>query len=310
MSEVLFDCEALAKAMDEGLREAVIAIEKEWSVRLKIVDVAYTDHGFDDWFEKYVDEWRTYIQGIGISYEIEKPSKTWGEGLTDRLTLLSRSPAVHGIRIKGWNLHRGEENDLLYHYLEPRKDIDCRTNTHAYEHLQGYAGRMVKPQIAAVLKILSKTLVGGYSNKTIAIVSADDNSYKASLIHPLAAILRNRRATIISCSPSSPDATKLIRSADAVITSVGKPRYLNRDYVREGQTIIDLQGWGEQGGDTDLPDIEHLVSCVANHIGLFSIERRQPFVNMIESFLLGRSNKALEISRLLRSHEPMASTPR
>jgi methylenetetrahydrofolate dehydrogenase (NADP+)/methenyltetrahydrofolate cyclohydrolase len=218
--------------------------------------------------------------------------------MPDRLSVLSRSDAVHGIRIKGWNLHRGEEDEWPYKYLEPRKDVECRTDLQVYAHLKGYPWLMIRPQIGAILKVLNSTLAGDYSNKTIAIVTGDQAD-DAVLLRSLAAILRNTRANIITCSPSNSEASRLVRSAHAVITAVGKPKYLNRDYVSEGQTIIDLRGWRDEDGDADLTDIEHVISFFVNRPGLFAIERRQPFVNMMKSFLSGRGNRGLQISRPL-----------
>jgi len=303
------DASLISSELDSAMLAATREIKRTWNITPKVVEVAYYHHhGFGELFDPYVNEVSAYARSIGVEYEVVKIEKPWGEGLAGRLSELSRDPSVHGIRARGWHLHRGEE-DYVYNELAPHKDIECKTHQRNYEHLQGHAPGFIRPELGAIRRILRRTLPIRLDAATIAL-PIGEHSFNWML--PLAPILGSLSANVVMIRRLDAQALECLGRADAIITSFGKHGYLDHKCVREGQIVIDLERWeeergpyfkayGEERGDANVDAIRAIVAAIAERSGIFLIAKRQIFLNLLYQFLLGRGDDGLRIDKLLRA---------
>jgi len=57
---------------------------------------------------------------------------------------------------------------------------------------------------------------------------------------PMSTMLTNEGATVTLCHSKTKDLAKYTRNADILVVTVGKPKLITEDMVREGATVIDV----------------------------------------------------------------------
>jgi len=57
---------------------------------------------------------------------------------------------------------------------------------------------------------------------------------------PMALMLINSGATVMSCNSKTPNLIDITRSADIIIVAIGQPGFLKKDMVNEKSIIIDV----------------------------------------------------------------------
>jgi methylenetetrahydrofolate dehydrogenase (NADP+)/methenyltetrahydrofolate cyclohydrolase len=57
---------------------------------------------------------------------------------------------------------------------------------------------------------------------------------------PVAQLLLERNATVTVCHSRTRDLPGIVRAADVVIAAVGRPRFVQGDWIREGAAVIDV----------------------------------------------------------------------
>lgn len=295
--------QAIAAEMDGRFHYATSAMREQLGSAPKIVEVAYTNSEFPKICEEFFEEATNVAKATGVAYEIDKLYLKDGEvaaaqHLRDRLSALSSDPSVDGIRLRASYLG-GRELPHDLNWIDPLKDIDCATGTSDRWSRRGRGwlvkrpGPFIHPRAGSILKILSYGLKGApLTEASVALLKArgDYSSYDLTL---LAAVLRC--SSVITCIDPSLKNAGRIREADAIVTQVDKPRYLDERYLRPGQIVIDLGVYSKVMGKGDL-DLEGTMSAIpiieayANMETASNLHLRISFLNAIRSFLL-KQNK-------------------
>jgi methylenetetrahydrofolate dehydrogenase (NADP+)/methenyltetrahydrofolate cyclohydrolase len=77
---------------------------------------------------------------------------------------------------------------------------------------------------------------------------------------PLAGMLARRDATVTVAHSKSENLSEICRNADILAVGIGKPKYINSDYVKEGVVVIDIginrDYEGNLVGDVDFDDVK------------------------------------------------------
>lgn len=84
---------------------------------------------------------------------------------------------------------------------------------------------------------------------------------------PLSMMLLNKNATVTICHTKTVDIPAISKNADIVITATGQMESLNKDYFKEGQTVIDVGiSWNETKqklcGDVLFEEVEPIVANI------------------------------------------------
>ncbi|MDR0956667.1 MAG: bifunctional methylenetetrahydrofolate dehydrogenase/methenyltetrahydrofolate cyclohydrolase FolD [Endomicrobium sp.] len=78
---------------------------------------------------------------------------------------------------------------------------------------------------------------------------------------PIAMLLLANNATVIMTHSKTKNLKEVCRNTDIVITAIGKPRFINRDFIKDRTTIIDVginRTPNGLCGDVDLNDVKDL----------------------------------------------------
>ena len=69
---------------------------------------------------------------------------------------------------------------------------------------------------------------------------------------PMALMLLNKHATVTICHSRTKNLPDIVRLADIVVGAVGKPKFIQADWIRDGSVIVDAGYHPGKVGDVDL----------------------------------------------------------
>jgi len=181
----------------------------------------------------YVRNKRRTTISVGMrSITEDLPAETSQAELLKLVDTLNKDPAVHGIMVQlPFPKHIDEER--VTEVIDPIKDVD---GFHPYN-----IGRLVlkRPLLRpctpygcmTLLKETGEDLVGKH-----AVVIGQSNIVG----RPMALELLMARCTVTICHSATRDLPRLVRQADIVIAGVGKPNFVQGDWIKPGAIVIDV----------------------------------------------------------------------
>ena len=204
---------------------------KEKGITPTLAIVRVGENGSDISYEKNAtkkcNEIGVEVKNIILDKEIEydKFYKTLDE--------LNNDDAIHGILMLR-PLPKYLDNEKARKYIAANKDIDgCSDNSLAAIFTNTDVG--FPPCTAqAAIEILNYYNIE-VTGKNIVVLGR-------SLVigKPVSMMLLNRNATVTICHTKTKDVQSITSKADIIICATGAMESINKDYVRPGQTIIDV----------------------------------------------------------------------
>ncbi|MCR5691143.1 MAG: bifunctional methylenetetrahydrofolate dehydrogenase/methenyltetrahydrofolate cyclohydrolase, partial [Eubacterium sp.] len=83
---------------------------------------------------------------------------------------------------------------------------------------------------------------------------------------PMALLMLRENATVTICHSHTKNLKEVAKRADILIVAIGKPKFVNKDFVKEGAVVIDVGiHRGQDGklcGDVDFADVEPVASAI------------------------------------------------
>jgi len=181
----------------------------------------------------YVRNKRRTTETVGMrSFAFDLPASVSQADLLGVIDRLNADRAVNGILVQ-LPLPQHIDGELITERIDPRKDVD---GFHPYN-----IGRLVlkRPILRpctpygcmTLLKDTGVDLVGMH-----AVVIGQSNIVG----RPMALELLMERCTVTICHSKTRDLPGLVRHADIVVAGVGKPNFVQGDWVKEGAIVIDV----------------------------------------------------------------------
>jgi len=143
--------------------------------------------------------------------------------------------------------------------INPKKDIDGFSGENIKALFGGREG-FVPATTRGILDLLDyyKLEIQG---KNVCIVGRSELVGK-----PTAIALINRDATVEVCHSKTKDLKEKTKRAQILITAVGKPKFITKEFVSPEQVIIDVgisrEGDGSLVGDVDFEEVSGVVSAI------------------------------------------------
>ena len=245
MTARLIDGRALA---ERTTREVALRVAQRVASGHRVPGLAVVLVGENAASQVYVRNKRRTIEATGMrSFAHDLPADAPQGQLLDLIDALNADEAVSGILVQ-LPLPRQVDADQVVERIDPRKDVD---GFHPYN-----VGRLVqkRPTLRpctpyGCMRLLAETgedLVGRH-----AVVIGQSNIVG----RPMALELLMARCTVTVCHSATRDLPGLVRQADIVVAGVGKPRFVQGDWIREGAIVLDVGiNRGDDGklvGDVD-----------------------------------------------------------
>ncbi|MBM7659712.1 methylenetetrahydrofolate dehydrogenase (NADP+)/methenyltetrahydrofolate cyclohydrolase [Bacillus mesophilus] len=181
---------------------------------------------------------------LGIqSKRIHLPSDTTTEELIQCIEELNQDPLVDGILLQHPVPSHIDER-AAFEAISIDKDVDGVTSWGFGQLAFGF-GKYPCCTPAAIMAILD------YYNLPIEGKHAVVVGRSPILGKPVSIMLLNRNATVTTCHSRTQNLSDLVKQADIVVAAVGKPNFIQGDWMKEGAVVLDA-GYNEGNiGDVD-----------------------------------------------------------
>jgi len=235
----------LSKSIEESLKPRVAVFMEKSGGKVPVLATILV--GEDPASATYVRMKGNACRRIGMeSRKIELPPTTTTEELLTEIEALNRDPGVNGILLQHPVPEQIDER-ACFDAIALEKDVDGVTSL-------GF-GRMAMGEFAygsatptGIMKILDHYNIPIKGKRAVVV------GRSPILGKPLAMMLLNRHATVTICHSRTIDLPEVVLEADIVVGAVGKPKFIQADWIKEGAVIIDA-GYHPGGiGDVDLED--------------------------------------------------------
>ncbi len=198
---------------------------------------------------------------VGVAVKnVVLPANVDPEAFYAALRDLNEDPKVHGI-LMFRPLPAQLDGEKARRMLAPEKDVDGCTDGSLAGVFTGARLGFAPCTAQAAMEILHYYGIDP-AGKRAAVIGR-------SLVvgRPVAMMLMRENATVTICHTRTPDVPAVTREADIVVAASGQMESVGADYLREGQTVIDVGiGWNEAKqklcGDVRFEEAEPLAAAV------------------------------------------------
>jgi methylenetetrahydrofolate dehydrogenase (NADP+)/methenyltetrahydrofolate cyclohydrolase len=230
MNPLILDGKSLAKRIEQQLAQRTQALLVHAPGRIPILATILV--GNDPASATYVKMKGNACRRIGMnSRSIELPEHTTTAELKAVINELNSDPDVHGILLQHPVPHQIDERHC-FDSIALEKDVDgvtCLGFGRMSMGSEAY-GSATPAGIMTMLKHYEIPLKGKH-----AVVLGRS----PILGKPMSAMLLNEDCTVTICHSRTVNLQEHIRMADILVAAVGKPAFVQKDWIREGSIIID-----------------------------------------------------------------------
>ncbi|MEX0741763.1 MAG: bifunctional 5,10-methylenetetrahydrofolate dehydrogenase/5,10-methenyltetrahydrofolate cyclohydrolase, partial [Phycisphaeraceae bacterium] len=200
--------------------------------------------GHDPASATYVRMKRKRCDAVGMaSMAVELPEETTTQQLVDKVSQLSEDPAIHGILLQH-PVPKQIDERAAFEAIAPEKDVDGVTATSMGRMWLGMEG-FGSCTPAGIMTLLKAYEIDPAGMDAVVI------GRSPILGKPMAGMLTNAHATVTICHSRTRDVPGIVRRADLIVAAVGRPKFVQGDWVKEGAVVIDA-GYNEGNvGDVD-----------------------------------------------------------
>ena len=249
---IRIDGKQISAQIKDELKERV---EKEnLEVTLAVIQV-----GNDPASTVYVGNKKKACEYIGIrSLAYELPEETPEEELLHLIKKLNDRDDVNGILVQ-LPLPAHMDEDKVIQTISPKKDVDGFHPQSVGALSIGQPG-FVSCTPAGVIQLLKRTGVE-INGKECVIVGRSNIVGK-----PMALLMLRENATVTVCHSHTKDLKEVTKRADILIVAIGKPKFINKEYVKDGAVVIDVGihrgADGKLCGDVDYDDVAPITYAI------------------------------------------------
>jgi methylenetetrahydrofolate dehydrogenase (NADP+) / methenyltetrahydrofolate cyclohydrolase len=243
MSAKVLDGKTLAKETEKDLAERVAALKKANRGATPILATILV--GDDPASATYVKMKRSACERIGMqSLSIEMPANTTTEQLYRKIQELNNNTDVHGILLQHPVPGQIDERKC-FDAIDVEKDVDGVTCFGFGRMAMGVpAYGCATPK--GIMRLLEAYSIPIEGREAVVI------GRSPILGKPMAAMLLNANATVTICHSKTRNLAEVVKRADIVVATVGRPEYIRADWIKNGAVVIDA-GYHPGGrGDVEL----------------------------------------------------------
>ena len=251
----IIDGKLTSSIIKDELKEKVEELKKQG----KTGSLAVIQVGNDPASSIYVKNKKKACEYIGIgsvSYELSE--NTTQEKLLDTIDELNKRSDIAGILVQ-LPLPKHINEDEVIKAISPKKDVDGFHVENVGALCVGEDG-FVSCTPAGVIELLKRYNVE-MSGKNCVVVGRSNIVGK-----PMALLMLRENATVTVCHSKTQNLKDVCKNADILIVAIGKPKFINEEYVKDGAVVIDVGIHRDENnkmcGDVDFDSVKDKVSKI------------------------------------------------
>lgn len=226
---VIIDGKAISQTIKDEVKQTVAELNsKGKSVCLAVIQV-----GSDPASSVYVGNKKKACAYTGIISKAYNPPEDITEGeLLALIDELNNDPAVNGILVQlPLPPHISESKVIAA--ISPKKDADGFHVQSAGALMTGQAG-FVPCTPAGIIELIKRTGVK-IEGRECVVVGRSNIVGK-----PMAMLLLRENGTVTICHSKTKNLKEVTSRADILVVAIGKPKFIDASYVKEGAVVIDV----------------------------------------------------------------------
>ena len=206
----------------------------------------------------YVKGKRKACEDTGMAFELKELKDTVSQDeLIAEIEKWNDDETIDGILVQ-LPLPEGIDENAVIEHIDHKKDVDGLTSYNAGKLFLGEDGFVpcTPLGVMAILKEMNVDLEG----KNAVVIG------RSSLVGlPVSKLLLNKHATVTVCHSRTKNLKEIALRVDVLVVAIGKARFINHEYVKEGAFVIDVgvnRVDGKLCGDVDFNDVTDKVSMI------------------------------------------------
>ena len=252
MTALILDGKALSLKSEADLSSRVAAIKEKNNGQAPILATILV--GADPASATYVKMKQNACKRIGIeSIAVEMPTTTSTRELLAKIDELNINPNCHGILLQHPVPSQIDER-ACFDQIDIAKDVDGVT-CHGFGRMamdEDAYGSATPQGIMRILDAYEIDLTG----KHAVVVGRSPILGK-----PMSLMLLNGNATVTICHSRTKNLPDLIKQADIVVGAVGRPEFIQAEWIKDGAVVVDA-GYHPGGvGDIELGPLSERVAA-------------------------------------------------
>ncbi len=247
MGEIINGKEVALKVKEE-IKSFTEGKKEEGKRMPKIASILVGDDGGSIY---YMNNQEKVSTSLGVDFKKVVLDKNIAEEeLINTIDDLNNDNEVDGIILQ-LPLPKGLNEKNVIRKISPSKDIDCLTFESQGKLYMGEPEFLpcTPNSVVTLLKSLNIALEG----KKVVVLGRSNIVGK-----PVAQLLLNENATVTICHSRTKDLKEVTSDADLLVAAIGKPKFIDETYVKEGAIVIDVgtsRFEGKITGDVDFDKV-------------------------------------------------------
>ena len=248
----IIDGKAISAAIKDELKCKVR--DENISATLAVIQV-----GNDPASSVYVANKKKACEYIGIGSEsYELPESTTEDELLGLIDRLNDDDGISGILVQLPVPEHIDDRKIIGR-ISPLKDVDGFHPVSVGNLCIG-GGGFVSCTPAGIIELLKRSGIT-IEGKECVVIGRSNIVGK-----PMALLLLANNGTVTVCHSRTKNLKEICKRADILVAAVGRPKMINRDYVKAGAVVIDVgihrTDGGKLCGDVDYDDVADIVSAI------------------------------------------------
>jgi len=240
-----------------------LKIQEELSLKIAKLDkkpgLAVILVGEDPASELYVGMKEKTARKLGInSIIIKYPQETYEQTVINKIQELNIDENINGILVQiPLPKHISEQN--IMQAISPKKDVDGIVPENIGRISTGMEPYAYPCTPKGIVKILDEYNIQ-IAGKHVVIVGRSNIVGK-----PIALMLLNRNATVTICHSQTKNLSDITKTADILISAVGKNKIIRKEMIKNDAVIIDVGTSkinGKTCGDVDFENVKDVASFI------------------------------------------------
>lgn len=240
----------------DQLKEEVAKIKEKYPRLPKLVVILV---GYNQASQTYVRNKERGCQYIGIESEILRHEASFSEAdLLKEINDLNNDDSVDGILVQ-LPLPEHINEDKVLDAIVPSKDVD---GFHPENVAKLFLGQhSLVPCTPKGMMVLLDEINYDLTGKEVVIVGRSNIVGK-----PVALLCLQKNATVTIAHSKTKDLKEVCSRADVLIAAIGKAKFFNHDYVKDGAVVLDVGINRDENnklcGDVDFEDVKDKVMAI------------------------------------------------
>lgn len=214
--------------------------------------------GEDPASDVYIKQKEKMANSLGYSfnhlkYDVNVPE----DFLVAKIEELNKDPLIDGILVQ-MPLPTNLNAKRIQNTISPNKDVDGLTDINMGK-LTHNVDALVACTPLGIMEMLKYYDIS-VQNKNVVIIGRSDLVGK-----PLFNLMINNNATVTLCHSKTKNLKFYTKNADVLIVAIGKPNFINKDYIKEEAVIIDVginRINSKLCGDVDFESVKDICSYI------------------------------------------------